>query len=297
MNITNSTTSQYNAYSNTTLNKADNTNPKDIKTSSFNQTVKDTSKEATNGQSLSELETIKHFTLAEQSSTNTTVGNFRIATAEEINLLGEQKGFSTRFEAAVFSTNSHQDFDDYFEMTQDPQKIMDQSKEGYVNFKTLAKKALTELNGIDKTNSYNITITDNQAINITLKDGIQRNATNSADYEKMQTWITENKTELTESSKAYSDYALSKSIRDYEKATGINREVLMERSSIPIEGREGAFKASTTELDEYLMKMTRYASNAFSNNPKSYAEIDAMGHPGYPIYSSNKPDSSLPNMS
>lgn len=295
MNITNGQASHYTAYNKTTINKTVNTTAEQNQPNDFEQTMKTTSN-PTSTQPPSAEEAKKHFILQENAPANITVGTFRVSTEEDINRPVEQKGFASRFEHAVFNVNRFQSFDDYLEMTKDPQKVMDQSREGYYKFKRLAKETLAQLNEIDSTNSYNIHFSNGQSLVVTLKDGLKKNPVNIADYEKIQSWIAGNSTELNESAKAYADYALSKSIKDYEEATGINRQVLEDRSSIPIEGMEGGFKASTAEMDEYLMKMMQYANNAFSSTPKSYAEIDSWGHPGYPTNSTEKPDGLLPNM-
>jgi hypothetical protein len=100
---------------------------------------------------------------------------------------------------------------------------------------------------------------------ISLKYGLQRVFANSQDYLYLMAWISSNENELTKPAKTYAEYTLSKSIKDYEDATGINREFLMQRAPL------GSSKVSTAELDEHVMKMQRYANYASSNNPKSYA--------------------------
>jgi hypothetical protein len=242
-------------------------------------------------------ETEKNFSLTEQQPQNTDsdFGGLRETLPGEFSHWDPDRASATRFEAAMFG-GQNTSFTDYIEMTRNPEKVIEESKAGYDKFKELRPQSVALLTKMDRTDSFTVSIADNGAVKVDWNNQVERNSVNTTDYESMQVWIQKNQTELTESGEAYSAYALSKSIKDYAAATGITREVLMNRSSVPIEGREGAFKSTTVELDEYLLKMKRYADNAFSNNPKSYADIDAWGHPGYPISSAGNYASLLPNM-
>jgi len=296
MNITGTYTQQHGVFNKTEVNNVETSDDKQSIRYSFAEIMK---KQA-NGELTKEqakIETEKNLTLREQQpqSSDLDFGGLREAIPGEFSHWDPDRASATRFEAALFG-GQNIGFTDYIEMTRNPEKVMEESKVGYEKFKELRPQTVALLTKMDRTDSFTVSVADNGSVKIGWNNQVIRNNVNTADYESMQAWLQNNQAELNESGEAYSAYALSKSIKDYAAATGITRQVLMDRSSVPIEGREGAFKSSTAELDEYLLKIKRYADNAFSNNPKSYAEIDAWGHPGYPIASAGNFATLLPNI-
>jgi len=203
---------------------------------------------------------------------------------------------TTRFEAAVMGDY----MDTYREITRNPERAIQESQGTYTQFLDKANNAVAELKERDTTNSFTISIGGLGGVKIDYNDSIN-NASNGVheqsvkDRESMNQWLENNTGKMKDIAALGRNYSYAKSIHDYGSATGVDRDHLIDTQLKPIEGRDNSFKSSDAEINEYMLKMQRYADNAFGTSPVSYSEIDQWGAPGYPNDGISRP-TLLPDM-
>lgn len=200
---------------------------------------------------------------------------------------------TTRFESAVMGSY----MESYREISRNPEQAMQASEADYALFLQQAEQLVAALNKIDSSGSFEISVSGLGHVNIEDRDSSASGVkSSSADRAVMTQWLEINAEAMQDMAGKAKDYSYAKSMQDYQTATGITRDHLIDTQLKPIEGRDNAFKASDAELNEYMLKMQRYADKAFGTAPKSYAEVDQMGVPGYPSDGKSHP-ALLPNMS
>jgi len=203
---------------------------------------------------------------------------------------------TTRFEAAVMGDY----MESYREISRNPEQAMQANEADYALFLQQAEQLVAELKQSDTTDSFDISIGGLGDVRIENRhsryasEGVLKQST--SDRESMTQWLEMNAGAMQDMAGKAKDYSYAKSMFDYQSATGITRDHLIDTQLKPIEGRDNAFKASDAELNEYMLKMQRYAENTFGTHPSSYAAVDQWGTPGYPR-GGNGPPTLLPNMS
>jgi len=237
------------------------------------------------------LNTVEH-TYSENPENIASVGVMTVADPDhDINPNGIRQ--TTRFEAAVMGDY----METYREISRNPEQAMQASEADYALFLKQAEQVVVALNKIDSSGSFDISVSGFGHVNIESRDpGASGAPSSSADRAAMTQWLEMNAGAMQDMADKVKDHSYAKSMFDYQTATGITRDQLMDTQLKPIEGRDNAFKASDAELNEYMLKMQRYAENTFGTHPSSYAQVDQWGTPGYPR-GGNGPPALLPNMS
>jgi len=202
-------------------------------------------------------------------------------------------GWTTRLEAALMSS----DLEFYRDAAKDPQAMMEKSKADYDLFLVKSDTVILKLENINRAGSLDFSVNGRGVVSFSNKENTAYNVDQHlSEVEDVKQWLRDNKDITEELSQLSSRYSISKSMNDYEAATGISRQDLADNSLKPM-ATEGHFKSSDAELNEYAFRMLAYADGAFGTKPVSYSEIDQQGGFGYSKYSNLKYETKLPNMS